>query len=724
MLNYQCAFTVVNRNQATINFKNKFNIFSSYFFNNCFQNCDQDGKDIMECLIKGQADQKYSEKVRAFALTLHFHSPRGYAFVRKQFNNHLPHECTIRKWYQMSNSNGEPGFCKSNMDSLKILAKEFTDKGQSLICALSFDEMSIRRHIQWSDARKQFIGRVDYGFNVKNDALPVAKNAIVFMINGVSRNFNLPIAFFFIDTLNASERKHLLLEIITALTELNVRLISVTFDGLSTNIPMCVELGACFQEKKFQPYFYNHITRDKIYVILDPSHMEKLVRNTLASEKILYDASGAKIEWKYFELLEKFRTEHGLTLTHKLNKKHIQWDRNKMKVSLAVETLSASVADSMEFLMKNGYEEFADCSATIKFIRYFNNIFDILNSKKSDTGNEMKSPLSPSNSSLIFSFFKEAIIYIKALKKADGKLLISSKQRIAFKGFVLDMYCIESIYKEFVETNFVDQLYTFRFSQDPLESLFGRIRSLNGFNDNPTVQQFCAAIRKVSVNIGLRCAQSSNCKDSLDILTVPSNSRNAFDKARRPIESHPDLDPESHTDDDDCSDSNEEIPTKKQIEDCEYLLDCPEDINVAYVAGLIETNIEVVGRFECEDCLCVFSDNDKIPMTLNFKKKKTPCKSTYHVCKIANRHLKYSANNLNFKYNKLLNHILRDVNEIDLFPKTNFESHPDHKYFFIKYITEEFLRIQATYMARTATLEQQKGLLRNKLKKAVTFAGE
>lgn len=722
MLNYRCAFTVVNRNQATIDCKNKFDFFLC-FLNNCFQNCDQDGKDIMECLIKGQADQKYSEKVRAFALTLHFHSPRGYEFVRNQFKNHLPHESTIRKWYQMSSSNGEPGFCKSNMDSLRILAKEYIDKGRTLICALSFDEMSIRRQIQWSDARKKFIGRVDYGFNVKNDALPVAKNAIVFMINGVSRSFNLPIAFFFIDTLNASERKHLLLEIITALTELNVRLISVTFDGLSTNIPMCVELGACFQEKNFQPHFYNHITRDKIYVILDPSHMQKLVRNTLASEKILYDESNAKVEWKYFELLEKFRTEQGLTLTHKLNKKHIQWDRNKMKVSLAVETLSDSVADSMEFLMKNGYEEFAECSATIRFIRYFNNIFDILNSKKSDTGNGLKNSLSPSNYSLIFSIFKQAIIYIKALKKANGKILILSKQKTAFKGFVIDMCSMESIYKECVETNFVDQLYTFRFSQDPLESLFGRIRSLNGFNDNPTVQQFCAAIRKISVNIGLRCSQSSNCKDSLDILTVPSNSRDTSDKARGSIESHPDPDPESDTDDDDCSNSKEDILTKKQIEDCEYLLDCPEDINVAYVASLIETRIEI-GRFECEDCLSVISDNDKIPVTLKFRKTETPCKSTYQIFCVANRHLKYSANQLNFKYNKLLNHILREVNEIDLFPKTNFESHPDHKYFFIKYIAEDFLRIQATYMAKTATLEQQKGLLRNKLKKAVTFAGE
>lgn len=686
---------------------------------NHFQACENDGREIMECLIKGQAGQKYSEKVRAFALTLHFHSPRGYEYVRKQFNNHLPHESTLRKWYQMSTSNGEPGFCKSNLRALKILANEQTAKGEKLICALTFDEMSIRRHIQWSDAHKKFIGRVDYGFNVMNDALPIAKNAIVFMANGVSRNFNIPIAFFFIDSLNASEKKHLLLEIITTLTELNVRLISVTFDGLFANIPMCEELGACFQLKKFHPYFQNHITKDKIYVILDSPHMEKLVRNILASEKVLYDAGKSKIEWKYFELLEQYRAEQGLTLTHKLNKKHIQWDRNKMKVSLAVQTLSDSVADSMEFLMKNGYEEFADCSATIKFIRCFNKLFDTLNSKKSDASSIFKSSISPSNKEAVFSFFKDATKYIKSLEKSDGTQLVLSQQKTGFKGFVINMHSVRGIYEECVEKKFMDRLYTFRLSQDPLESLFGRIRSLNGFNDNPTVQQFCAAIRKISVNYGLRCSELSNCKDALDILTVPSDNRNPAIRHRNQTES----DTDSYNECDSKIDSNKETFSKEQFESCEYLIDCPEDINVAYIAGIIEKKIENVGRFQCRDCLHIFSENEKTSVMVNFQKTRTPCHSTYQICTIANKHLKYSANKLNFKYSKLLNQILRDVNYINMYPNTNFENHPDHQYYFIKFIVEEFLRIQATYMAKTTTLEHQKEMLRNKLKKAITFAG-
>lgn len=421
----------------------------------------------MRCLIHGPIDQKYSEKVRAFALTLQFHSPRAYKFVREQFNDHLPHPSTMRKWYMVSKTDGKPGFSKSSMDALQTLAQEHKSKGEQLVCALIYDEMAIRRHIEWSDAEKRFVGRVDYGFNVKNDALPMAKNAIVYMISGVNRKFIMPIAFFFIDTLNGDERKHLLLEITAALTELNVRLIGVTFDGYSANFTMCTQLGASFNLTNFQSYFRNHITNDKIHIILDPSHMLKLVRNMLATYKVFHDATGSKIEWKYFELLETFRTERGLTMSHKMNKKHMQWFRNKMKVSLAAQTLSEFVASSMEILMKSNYPEFADCTATVKFIRHFIKLFDILNSEKDDF-NIFKSPIASLNKHAIISFFDEAIPYIMSLK-LNGQKLVTSQQRTGFVGFLICMHSVKAMYGELVETNLMDRLPVFRFSQDPLE---------------------------------------------------------------------------------------------------------------------------------------------------------------------------------------------------------------------------------------------------------------
>jgi len=51
-----------------------------------------------------------------------------------------------------------------------------------------------------------------------------------------------------------------------------------------------------------------------------------------------------------------------------------------MNVRLAAQTPSDSVADTLSYL-KNQYDLFSDVEPTAEFIRYINNVFDILNSR-------------------------------------------------------------------------------------------------------------------------------------------------------------------------------------------------------------------------------------------------------------------------------------------------------------------------------------------------------
>lgn len=43
--------------------------------------------------------KKYGEELKKFALTLHFFSPKAYEYVRKSFQNCLPHTKALAKWY-------------------------------------------------------------------------------------------------------------------------------------------------------------------------------------------------------------------------------------------------------------------------------------------------------------------------------------------------------------------------------------------------------------------------------------------------------------------------------------------------------------------------------------------------------------------------------------------------------------------------------------------------
>lgn len=53
---------------------------------------------------------------RKFTLTLHFHSPRAYNYVRSVFENQLPFVLTIMKWYTAID--GKPGFSQEAFAAL------------------------------------------------------------------------------------------------------------------------------------------------------------------------------------------------------------------------------------------------------------------------------------------------------------------------------------------------------------------------------------------------------------------------------------------------------------------------------------------------------------------------------------------------------------------------------------------------------------------------------
>ena len=166
-------------------------------------------------------ERQYSPELRAFALTLHFYSPRAYNFVRDKFDTCLPHPRTIEKWYQTID--GKPGFTSEAFKALQLKVDSAKAKGKSMPCALIMDEMAIRQHVEWDGMRAH--GYVDMGAGVDDDALPVAKEALVFMVVSLNDSWRLPVGYFLIDSLGASERKNLVTQCIKQLHDSGIIII-------------------------------------------------------------------------------------------------------------------------------------------------------------------------------------------------------------------------------------------------------------------------------------------------------------------------------------------------------------------------------------------------------------------------------------------------------------------------------------------------------------------
>ena len=63
-----------------------------------------------------------------------------------------------------------------------------------------------------------------------------------------------------------------------------------------------------------------------------------------------------------------------------------------MKVNLAAQIFSSSVAEALEYLQEAGHPDLQGASRTITFIRKIDRLFDLLNSR-SAFGNRLKAPM-------------------------------------------------------------------------------------------------------------------------------------------------------------------------------------------------------------------------------------------------------------------------------------------------------------------------------------------
>lgn len=602
------------------------------------------------------------------------------------------------------------------MTALCNLADEMQNNGKDLICSLAFDEMHIKSHLEWIHEKKAFSGLITYGER-ENDNMRLAKQAIVFLVTSIELKISLPVAHFFIDSLNAQEKINMLFEIIRCLQTIGVNILTITFDGLVTNRSMCEKIGACFQPPNIRPFI--EVDSKKILILLDPPHMLKNVRNSFASRGQFHKDSSL-IMWRYIERLENKRIRNNF-VAHKLTKEHIQWEKNKMNVRLAAQTLSNSVSCALDHLKNEQDVLFLHSGATSEFLRIFNDLFDIFNAKHCDSTVKFRRGLSTVNAEEIFEFLDIAANYITTLKFGRQKV-VDSNIKCGFIGFLTNIETLKIIYSECIRTGKIEVLLTFYLGQDLLESLFGRIRAMHGRNDNPNASQFCASFRAVVINTEITASEFANCKDALNILSIPSTAKPPHSNIQ-PIQP--------------INNSTNENEESELYENVPYIEDDPENQEsiipqeqlskyeihtVAYFAGQIEKKIQN-GRFQCEDGICssIFVSNEKIDTQFFDGNKFTqrPCKSTLTICEIVHKYFTSHSRNRNFNYKTLLNEIQKLVPFDHLFPQTDFSHDIGHKVFFINYIIDEYVRLYATYLAKRVTLDHHKLLERKALHKRI-----
>lgn len=138
-------------------------------------------------------------------------------------------------------------------------------------------------------------------------------------------------------------------------------------------------------------------------------------------------------------------------------------------------------------------------------------LFDMLNSH-SIFSKGFKSAVTRGNIDYIKSNLDAAISYINKLTLSDGRLLNSSRRRTFVLGFHTSAKSFTNLAgRLFQQHEHVKYLLAYKLSQDHIETLFSKIRSKSGFNNNPDASQFKSALKSLLVKSDITPSSSANC---------------------------------------------------------------------------------------------------------------------------------------------------------------------------------------------------------------------
>lgn len=266
--------------------------------------------------------------------------------------------------------------------------------------------------------------------------------------------------------------------------------------------------------------------------------------------------------------------------------------------------------------------------------------FNVCNSTKSSFAKEniLKRPWNADNFHQILEFCEGSTKYIKELKiKTDAGRIVSlckSVTKTGFQGFIVCMRSLINIYNDLIiNKSLMSHFTTQALSQDHLEQLFGIIRSFNGSNNNPTCQQFNAAMRKILSNTTLHAPEKGNCtvlENSVPIQNPYSNilsiTSRKTKKVIRSENTHMALTDE---------DIEPILIELNEIKESSNKLIDLSDLTTANIALNIEQKME--NKFTCQPCKNVFVQNEKVHRAFqSHSNSRKACQSTFEICQKAN----------------------------------------------------------------------------------------
>ncbi|KAH6924936.1 hypothetical protein HPB50_026657 [Hyalomma asiaticum] len=451
--------------------------------------------NLLEKVCSSTSQEEMDRILRDYRASSAKAACEAYEDVQKLYDVAIPPVPVARAW--MSNTTCGPGFPGAVYENIR--EKASTSITGRLLCTVVVDDMSIRKEI--SHDGRNVRGYIDFGTAVEDDSLPAARNVLVFIVVSLKLDWKAPCAYFFIDDLSDRDMAGLLRLCISKLHDARADVVAVTFGGPTFNAGLLRELGADPSPESMRPWFPHPECPDaRVHIVFDARQMQALVKTSLALLHRICDSTASEIRWNY--VMELHRAQAFVYPPgHRFAS--VDWDELLMRVSLSEPVLGLNFANGIEFCGRAlQMPQFRGCEATIRFIKTFHQLTEMLRSTTVTQG--FGAPLESDNVDTWKPFLESCKTYISNLTDIHGSPITSTNRKTPYLAFLVTIESLLSMCSKLLlgeEGDNCSQPPVQRFltgcmSQDHAEELFAAIRKA-ARRERLNATLFRIAIRKV-----------------------------------------------------------------------------------------------------------------------------------------------------------------------------------------------------------------------------------
>ena len=322
---------------------------------------------------------RYTTQDKLLALGLLYKSPSAYRFMSRSFC--LPSERTLQSY--VGDLHVGCGFKSDYTEALKKRVESMNDFEKH--CVLTFDGMSLKAKLNYNEAIDKIRGFVDLG-EYGDHKSEVSKQAIQFMVRGISTKWKQPIGHFFgPNSVSAETLEVMVKDAVLLLENIGVKVVALVCDQEVTHRLLFKKLGVTVSE----PWFVSS-KNNKVFAMYDVPHLVKNLRNNMIDYSI--HINGNIASFKHIRQMYDLEKNCTLRLCPKLTDGHFDLKPfKKMKVCLATQVFSHSVSTAMRTYVKFGQLD-ESALQTADFVELIDQLFDIMNSR-SNVKHKWKKPL-------------------------------------------------------------------------------------------------------------------------------------------------------------------------------------------------------------------------------------------------------------------------------------------------------------------------------------------